>query len=92
MIPKPFQAPLLRKTVESVDTDKASEPQAKKRRISSASGNGVKTIGPQVVPKTFGPSSVPRQPLLAVGNSAVATKALPEGFDRYYNALWYIHV
>ncbi|KAF6218098.1 hypothetical protein HO133_006510 [Letharia lupina] len=40
MVGKPFRIPLLRKTEESGDNDGGSEPQAKKRRISSDKGDG----------------------------------------------------
>lgn len=88
MVGKPFRIPLLRKTEESGDNDGGSEPQAKKRRISSDKGDGVKTMGPQLVFKTPGISSVPRKPLLAVKNPAVATESLDGGSEVYYNVLW----
>ncbi|CAD6594070.1 MAG: helicase [Alectoria sarmentosa] len=88
MIGKPFRTPLLRKTEESGDNDGVSEPQAKKRRISSDKGDDLKTLGPQLVFKTPGISSLPRKPLLAVKNPAVATKPLHRGFEGYYNVLW----
>lgn len=88
MIGKPFRTPLLRKTEELGDNDGLSEPQAKKRRISNNKGDG----GPQLVFKTPGISSLPRKPLLAVKNPAVATNIADEGFERYYNVLWYVHL
>lgn len=91
MIRKPFRTPLVRKPDESVDIDRVSEPQAKKRRISSDKGNGLTTIGPQLVFKTSGVSSVPGKPFSAVGNPAVPAKSLDGGFDGYYNVLWYVY-
>lgn len=92
MIGNPFRTPLLRKTEESRDNDGVSEPQAKKRRISSDKGDGSKTMGPQLVFKTPGISSLPRKPLLAVKNPAVATKSLDGGLEGYYNVLWCAHL
>ncbi len=86
MIQKPFRTPLLRKPEESTDNDGFSVPQAKKRRISNDKGDG----GPRLVFKTPGISSLPRKPLLAVKNPAVATESPSGGFERYYNVLWYV--
>lgn len=91
MIRKPFRTPMARKSDESVDIDRVSEPQAKKRRISSDKGNGVTTIGPQLVFKTPGVSSVPHKPFSAVKNPAVPAEPLDGGFDGYYNVLWYVY-
>ena len=91
MIRKPFRTPLLRRTKESVDNDGDSEPQAKKRRMSSDKEDGVETTGAQLVFKTSGISSLPRKPLLAVTNHAVFTKPLDRGLEGYYNVLWYVY-
>lgn len=69
------------------------EPQAKKRRISSDQEDEAKPTGPQLVFKKPGISSLPRKPLLAVKNPAVAaqaTKSLDDGVEGYYNVLWYV--
>lgn len=69
------------------------EPQFKKRRISSDTEDTPKPVGPQLVFKKYGISSLPRNPLLAIKNSAVAaqaTKPLDGGVEGYYNVLWYI--
>ena len=91
MFRKPFRTPLLKKIEESVDIDESLEPQAKKRRLSSDNENDVKTVRPRLVFKTPGISSVPRRPLLAIGNSAVTAESSDESSERYYNVLWCVH-
>lgn len=86
MIRKPFRTPLLRKPEESTGNEGVSEPQAKKRRISS---DGEKTSRPQLVFKSPEISSLPRKPLVAVRNPAEAAKPPDGGFEGYYNVLWY---
>lgn len=85
MIRKPFRTPLLRKPEESTGNEGVSEPQAKKRRISS---DGEKTSRPQLVFKSPEISSLPRKPLVAVRNPAEAAKPPDGGFEGYYNVLW----
>ncbi len=92
MIRRPFRTPFLRKTEELGDDDRVSEPQTKKRRISSDEEDGVKMAEPRLVFKTPGISSLPRKPRLAVENPAGVTKTLDGGFDGYYNVLWCIHL
>ena len=89
MIRTPFRTPLLRKSEESGANGGVSEPQAKKRRISSDE-DVVKTMEPRLVFKTPGISSIPRKPLMALKNPAVTTISLDEDFRHYYNVLWYI--
>lgn len=91
MIGKPFRTPLLKKTEESGDNDGVSEPQAKKRRISSDRVDSVKTMGPQLVFKTPGISSLPRKPLLAVENPELSQRRPDGGLEGFYNVLWYVH-
>ncbi|KAL2050276.1 hypothetical protein ABVK25_009503 [Lepraria finkii] len=93
MIGKPFQPPLLRKV------DKPSAPsgpdvdehQAKKRRISTEPEDSEKPLGPQLVFKIPGISSLPRKPLLPVTKPTVAaqtTQPLDGRVEGYYNVLW----
>ena len=91
MFKKPFRTPLLKKPEESVDIDESLEPQAKKRRLSHDNENDIKTNGSRLVFKTPGTSSVPRRPLLAVGNSTVTAKSSDGSSEGYYNVLWCIH-
>lgn len=93
---KPFRPPILRKVEKPVvpaavpDID---EPQAKKRRINNDQEDNANPTGPQLVFKMPGISSLPRKPLLAVKNPAVAaqaTKPLDGGVEGYYNVLWYV--
>ncbi|KAK4694474.1 DNA repair and recombination protein RAD54B, partial [Lecanoromycetidae sp. Uapishka_2] len=90
---KPFRPPMLRKSgdlVESSNTD-IDTPPAKKRRISGDQEDSTKLVGPQLVFKEPGISSLPRKPLLAVKNPAIAaqaTKPLDGGVEGYYNVLW----
>lgn len=92
MIRKPFRTPLLRKSEESGYDDGDLEPEPKKRRISNHKGDVVKTMGPRLVFKVPGISSLPRKPLLVVENLAIATKPLDGLLERYYNVLWYVHL
>lgn len=94
MIRKPFRTPFLTKTDASSanSTAQDSEPQPKRRRISSDHELGATKTVPRLVFKTPGVSSLPRNPLLAVQNpSVVAEVAELEsggGIHCYYNVLW----
>lgn len=101
MIGKPFRTPvlvrktdgvLLRKTDDSEDNEGVSEPKTKRRRISDGKGDSEKTMGPQLVFKIPGISSVPRKPLSAVKNLAITMKPLDGEFEGYYNVLWYVYL
>ena len=91
MFRKPFRTPLLKKKEESVHIDEIVEPQSKKRRLSSDNENDLKTIRPRLVFKAPGISSVPRRPLLTIGNSAVIANSSDGTSEGYYNVLWCIH-
>ena len=92
MLGKPFRPPLLKKV------DKPSAPsgpdvdehQAKKRRISTVQEDSEKPLGPQLVFKVPGISSLPRNPLFPVKNPTVAAQPLDGRVEGYYNVLWYV--
>lgn len=93
MLGRPFRPPLLRKVAPIAEPveEESSDPPTKKRRISEDGGPKVSTT-PQLVFKAPGISSLPRKPLLAVTNPAVAAEAakpLDGGVEGYYNVLWY---
>lgn len=90
MIRKPFRTPLLRKAEQPGYNDEVSEPEAKKRRISSNKGDAEKSMGPQLVFKTPGISSLPRKPLIANENLAGAARPSDGLLEEYYNVLWYM--
>ncbi|KAL9100834.1 MAG: hypothetical protein Q9163_003845 [Psora crenata] len=88
-----FRPPLLKiieKPISPNSPDSgSSEPLPKKRRISNEPNP--RQPGPQLVFKRPGISSLPRKPLLAVDNPAVATQSLhnTDGvIEGYYNVLW----
>ena len=91
MIRKSFRTPLLRRPEGPAYNDEVSEPEAKKRRISSNKGDVQKVMGPQLVFKTPGISSLPRKPLIANENLAGATRPFDGLLEGYYNVLWYVH-
>lgn len=94
MLRKPFRTPFLTKTDASSakpNVQEDSEPQPKKRRISSDREPGATKTAPRLVFKTPGVSSLPRKPLLAVQNPAVVAGVVEldhGGIDGYYNVLW----
>lgn len=90
MIRKPFRTPLLRKPEEPGYNDEVSEPKAKKRRISSNEGDVEKHMGPQLVFKTPGISSLPRKPLISNENLAGVTRPFDGLLEGYYSVLWYV--
>jgi hypothetical protein len=95
MTGKPFRPPLLRRIEKPAVSvyQHGDEPQAKKRRISNSDEDIVKLNTPQLVFKQPGISSLPRKPLAAVENPAVAalvpaTQLFDGGVESYYNVLW----
>ncbi|MCJ1468794.1 helicase [Pseudocyphellaria aurata] len=94
MFRKPFRTPFLAKTDASAKSaaQEGSEPQPKKRRISSDHELGATTTVPRLLFKTPGVSSLPRKPLLAVQNSSVVAEVAEldsgGGIHCYYNVLW----
>ncbi|KAL9129483.1 MAG: hypothetical protein Q9217_002079 [Psora testacea] len=92
-----FRPPLLKEDVgkdiysSSLDRDPL-EPLTKRRRFNSDDQEqGAKPIGPAVAFKKPAISPLPRKPLLAVVNPAVAaqaTEALDVRYDGYFNVLW----
>ena len=97
MSSKQFRPPLLtkiEKLVVPIVPPDVDEPQTKRRRISSdQEDNNARLTEPRLVFKRPGISSIPRKPLLAVRNPAVAAEALDPlngGIEGYYNVLWYV--
>lgn len=94
MLRKPFRTPFLSKTNASFaesNVQEDSEPQPKKRRISSDHELVTTRTAPRLIFKTPGVSCLPRKPLLAVQNSAVVAEVAElenGGIDSYYNVLW----
>ena len=88
MLGKPFRSPLLAKK-DTTTSSNDHEPQAKRRRISGDEAK--EQSGPQLVFKAPGISTLPRKPLLAVSNPAIATETSrhqDSGIEGYYNVLW----
>ncbi len=84
----PFRTPFLNKTDDHND----SQPLPKKRRISIDRELGTTRTTPRLVFKTPGISSLPRKPLSAVRNPAVAAELAESGnggSDSHFNVLWY---
>lgn len=94
MLKKPFRTPFLKETNVSsakLTVQEDSEPQPKKRRISSDHDLAATKTAPRLIFKTPGVSCLPRKPLLAVQNPAVGAEVaeLDNGsIDGYYNVLW----
>lgn len=94
MLKKPFRTPFLKETNVSsakLTVQEDSEPQPKKRRISSDHDLEATKTAPRLIFKTPGVSCLPRKPLLAVHNPAVGAEVaeLDNGsIDGYYNVLW----
>lgn len=94
MLKKPFRTPFLKETNVSsakLTVQEDSEPQPKKRRISSDHDLEATKTAPRLIFKTPGVSCLPRKPLLAVYNPAVGAEVaeLDNGsIDGYYNVLW----
>ncbi|KAL8953480.1 MAG: hypothetical protein Q9222_000684 [Ikaeria aurantiellina] len=76
MLSKPFQSPLLKR--KSIDGDDA--PLSKKPKLESTGSEK------RLVFKAPGISTIPRKPLLEIGNIAAATGDTSP--DSYYNVLW----
>lgn len=95
MTGRPFRPPLLRRVEKPTVSvyQHGDEPQVKKRRISNSHEDIVKLHTPQLVFKQPGISCLPRKPLAAVENPAVAalapaTHLFDGGVESYYNVLW----
>lgn len=96
MIGKPFQPPLLTRIKKVVASDApvsgdVYEPQAKRRKTSIDREQHSVPKRAHLVFKTPGVSSLPRKPLVAIENTAVAALAaqsLDREFEGYYSVLW----
>ena len=89
MLGKPFRPPLLTKGAR--EENHGSSPPPKRRRLNSDEEVSKIRAAPQLVFKTPGISQLPRKPLLAVNNPAVAAEvagSLGEALEGYYNVLW----
>ena len=90
-----FRPPLIKKVEPPTaicDTgEDGVEPLAKRRKISSHDPMQPGSVGPQVVFKKPGISTLPRKPLLGVPNPAAivqANQSVDCGIEGYYNVLW----
>lgn len=92
MLRKPFRSPLLKQVSSPSASNERSEPDPKRRRISSDNERSTEPSGPRLVFKAPGVSTLPRKPLLPVQNPAVVGDAdvqAENGIQSYYNVLWY---
>ena len=90
MLNKPFRTPFRTPFADSRSGNEDSEPQPKKRRISSDYQPAKSHPKPRLVFKTPGISSLPRKPLSGVENPSVAPEPDNDDPDRYYTVLWYV--
>lgn len=94
MLGKPFRTPFLTKTDASSaksTVQEDSEPQPKRRRISSDHELGATKTAPRLIFKKPGVSCLPRKPLFAVQSPSVVAQVVEldnRGIDGYYNVLW----
>lgn len=94
MLKKPFRTPFRTPFDNKPGEIDDSEPQPKKRRISNDQKQATPQTKSRLVFKMPGISSVPRRPLSAVENLAVASEPAASNKDdsgRYYTVLWYVN-
>lgn len=94
MLKKPFRTPFRTPCANTPGEIDDSEPQPKRRRISNDQKPATPQTKSRLVFKAPGISSVPRRPLSAVGNLAVASEPAATNNDdsgRHYTVLWYVN-